>query len=44
MRINPIQQPLVFKGKVNTGTLIMLGLFVGSFAGAYFVNKKGSKK
>lgn len=44
MRINPIQPTTPFRGKVNTGTLIILGLFVGSFAGAYFVNKKGKEK
>ena len=44
MKIQPIKPytpPL--KGKINTGALLLAGMFIGSCAGAYFLNK-GKKK
>lgn len=43
MRINPIQPTPPFKGKINTGFLLIAGMFVGSCAGAYLISK-GKKK
>ena len=39
----PVQKTPPFKKKINTGTLIMLGLFIGSFAGAKAINNKKEK-
>ena len=42
MEIQPIKPP-VFKGKINTGAIVALGLFTGSIAGARLINKKTNK-
>lgn len=43
MRINPVQQPVIYKGKINTGVLTIVGLFIGSLAGARAITKRKEK-